>query len=214
MKSTGKAKLIKGESELQASSPSSRREMPAKAKRGFKRPPRRELEEIIRLVNLLPPNPPPLPLTADGYESLPCELQDYLGEYGEVAFGLTNSSTDACMVLEWKYKEIIETREALWRLVSEAQKVSGKETIHLRHSINAPAFFSIGEDRRVKVYMSTFVRAIDGAEIDYLRYCETCRNIFYAGRKNQPCCSVKCAKAQRQKRWRQKYNEGQPAYHK
>ena len=60
MKSTEKAKPNKGKSEVQASTDKvqqSIRETPAKARRGFKRP-HPELEGIIGLVNLLPPEAP------------------------------------------------------------------------------------------------------------------------------------------------------------
>ena len=60
MKATQKAKPNKGKSELQASTDSKEggvQETPAKPKRGFKRP-HPELERIIGLVNLLPPDAP------------------------------------------------------------------------------------------------------------------------------------------------------------
>ena len=210
MKATKKAKPNKGRSELQASTNSKQRgmqETPAKSKRGFKRP-RPELEEIIRLANLLPDSAPPLPLTDERINSLPPELNDYLTKEYEAQYAESEDYTHSWAYMEWQYKEIVEARDALRQLMREAQEVSDEETIYFHESIDAGAYLLISKERTVKVQMSPFALAIKGAEIDYLRYCETCRKIFYAGRKNQPCCSPKCAKAQRQKRWRQRYKEG------
>jgi hypothetical protein len=216
MKAIKKAKPNKVKTELQASTDSVQKgveEMPAKPKRGFKRP-RPDLEEIIRLVNLLPDNPPPLPLTIERANALPRELNEYLMNEYDAQFAESESDTHSWDYMEWQYTEIVEDRDALRQLMREAHEVSDEETIYFHESIDARAYISISTDRRVKVEKSSFARAIEGAEIDYLRYCETCRKIFYAGRKNQQCCSVKCAKAQRQKRWRQSFKAGEPAYHK
>ena len=210
MKATQKVKQNKGKSELQASTDAEQHETgetPAKLKRGFKRP-RPELEEIIRVVNLLPDNPPPLPLTIEQANSLPSELSEYLNQVYDNEFEHSESDTHSWDYMEWEYGQIVEARESLRQLMREATEVSDEETIYFHDSIDARAYLSISKDRKVTVAMSPLARAIEGAEIDYLRYCETCRKIFYAGRKNQPCCSLKCAKSKRQKRWRQKYKAG------
>jgi hypothetical protein len=210
MKSIEKAKPNKGQSGLQASTDQvhqSVRETPAKQKRGFKRP-RPELDEIIRAVNLLPEPPPPLPLTDERASNLPHGLNEYLRKEYEAQFAISEDYTHSWAYMEWEYKQIVEARESLRQLMREAQEVSDEETIYFHESIDAGAYLLISNERTVKVQMSSFARAIEDAEIDYLRYCQTCRNIFYAGRKNQQCCTVKCAKAQRQKRWRQRYKEG------
>ena len=217
MKATQKAKPNKGKSELQASTDSEQRgvrETPVKARRGFKRPPNTQLEEIIRTVNLLPANPPPLPLTTERANSLPPDLREYLNELYEAQYAESESYTHSWDYMEWQYREIVEAREALRQLMREATEVSDEETIYFHDSIDARAYLSISKERRVTVAMSSFASAVAGIEIDYLRECQTCGNIFYAGRQNQNCCSVKCAKAQRQKRWRQRFKDGEPAYHK
>jgi hypothetical protein len=216
MKATQKAKPNKGKSELQASTDAEQHETeetPAKLKRGFKRP-RPELEEIIRVVNLLPDNPPPLPLTIERANSLPPALNEYLIQVYENEFEHSESDTHSWDYMEWEYREIVEARETLRQLMREATEVSDEETIYFHDSIDARAYLSIGKDRKVTVAMSGFARAVEGIEIDYLRDCAMCGNIFYAGRKNQQCCTPKCAKAQRQKRWRQRFKDGEPAYHK
>jgi hypothetical protein len=112
------------------------------------------------------------------------------------------------------YSVVLDMNIALRTLISEANEVDDEETIYFHEPVDAGAYLEITKERTVTVRMSLLARAIEGAEIDYLRYCETCGKIFYAGRKNQRCCTVKCAKAQRQKRWRQRFKDGEPAYHK
>jgi hypothetical protein len=219
MKSTEKAKRDNVASELLASTDLQSgitKETPARVKRGFKRP-RPELEEIIRLVNLLPADPPPAPLNADRMNSLPEELRDYLEEVHSAELESDesdHSAHHAWQMMEWEYLEIRAARENLRQLIREANEVSDEETFYFHEPVDAGAYLEITTERTVRVRMSILARAIEGAEIDYLRYCEMCRKIFYAGRKNQQCCTPKCAKAQRQKRWRQRYKDGEPAYHK
>jgi hypothetical protein len=216
VKATKKAKPDNVANELQASTASkdvTTRETLAKVRRGFKRLPP-ELEEIIRVVNLLPENPPPLPLTTEDANSLPPALSEYLNELYEAEYEHSEDYTHSWDYMEWQYREIVEAREALQQLMREATEVTDEQTIYFHDSIDARAYLSISKDRRVRVEISSFARAVAGIEIDYLRNCQTCANIFYAGRKNQQCCTVKCAKAQRQKRWRQRFKDGEPAYHK
>jgi len=210
MKATQKAKPNKSSSELQASTDSKHREVqetPAKSKRGFKRP-QPELEEIIRLVNLLPDNPPPLPLTIEQANDLPRELNEYLMNEYDAQLADTENDTHSWDYMEWQYKEIVDTRDRLRQLMREATEVSDEETIYFHDAIDARAYLEITRERTVRVRMSPLAQAVQGIEVDYLRDCKTCGNIFFAGRKNQQCCTVKCAKAQRQKRWRQRYKEG------
>jgi len=42
-------------------------------------------------------------------------------------------------------------------------------------------------------------------EINYLRQCESCGNIFFAGRKDQRGCSTPCLNRLRKSRWRKNY---------
>ena len=217
MKSTGKTKPNNAKGELQASTDKVETDLRARRlqrqNEGLSVPVV-NWREIIRAVNLLPDNPPPLPLTNERANSLPPELSEYLNKEYEAQYAESESYTHSWEYMEWQYREIVEAREALRQLMREATEISDEETIYFHDSIDARAYLSIGKDRRVTVAMSSFARAVEGIEIDYLRYCETCGNIFYAGRKNQQCCTVKCAKAQRQKRWRQRYRDGETGYYK
>lgn len=210
MNSTGKAKPNKAKSELQASTKSANSstvEMLARGKRGFKRP-SDELDWVIRLVNSLPPNPPQVSSITEQMDTLSPDLKAYLdSEYEEAMAAHYGYGGEECV--QSAYAMVLDMNNALRSLISEANEVFEEgETIFFHEPVDAGAYLQITKERTVRVRMSLLARAIEGAEIDYLRYCEMCRKIFYAGRKNQPCCTPKCAKAQRQKRWRQKYKEG------
>ena len=215
MKATKIAKSHRGKRQVQASTSEvdvNNLEMPAKPKRGLKRP-RPELGDIIRLINLLPADPPPLPLTTEQANSLTHELNAHLSAEYDAAIA-EDDRDHAWERMEFEYLQIREAREALCKLIREANEVSDEETLYFHEPIDAVAYLSITTEGTVRVSMSAFARAIEGAEVDYLRYCEMCGKLFYAGRKKQPCCTPKCAKALRQKRWRQKYKDGEPRYYK
>lgn len=212
----GKAKPNEAKSELQASTESANHntvEMLARIKRGFKRP-SEELDWVIRLVNSLPPNPPKVTLIIEQMDTLSPDLKAYLdSEYEEAMKAHDGYGGEECV--QSAYAMVLDMNIALRTLISEADEVFDEgETIYFHEPVDAGAYLEITKERTVRVRMSLLARAIEGAEIDYLRYCETCGKIFYAGRKNQQCCTPKCAKAQRQKRWRQRFKDGEPAYHK
>jgi hypothetical protein len=209
MKATKKAKLDKAKSPLQASTSKiigASSETLVKAKRGFKRP-SDELDWVIRLVNSLPPNPPKVTLITEQMDTLSPDLKAYLDSEWDEAME-ENDGYRGKERVQSAYAMVLDMSNALRDLISEANMVWDEEAIYFHEPVDAGAYLLISNERTVKVQMSPFARAIEGAEIDYIRYCETCGKIFYAGRKNQPCCTPKCAKAQRQKRWRQRYKEG------
>lgn len=217
MKATRKPKRDKAKSQLQASTSEvadARSETPARAKRGFKRP-SDELDWVIRLVNSLPSNPPKVTLIIEQMDTLSPDLKSYLDSEWDEAMADDDNYYHAKERVQSGYAMVLDMKNALQDLINEANDVFDEgETIYFHEPVNARAYLEITKERTVTVRMSPFAHAIQGVEIDYIRYCETCGKIFYAGRKNQNCCSVKCAKAQRQKRWRQRFKEGEPAYHK
>jgi hypothetical protein len=135
-------------------------------------------------------------------------LKAYLdSEYEEAMAAHDGYGGEECV--QSAYAMVLDMNIALRTLISEANEVfDERETIYFHEPVDAGAYLEITKERTVTVRMSLLARAIEGAEIDYLRYCQTCGKIFYAGRKNQQCCTVRCAKAQRQKRWRQRYRDG------
>lgn len=105
------------------------------------------------------------------------------------------------------YQEMAEAREGFDALLSHKQhRAAGYPFVWSRIPTTCHLWVNEG---RVEVELSMFGRRIEGAELDYLRRCEieTCGKIFYAGRKNQNCCTVQCAKKRRQQKWRSNYGK-------
>jgi hypothetical protein len=216
MKATKNPKRDKAKSQLQASTGGAEdvnTETLAKAKRGFKRP-SDELEWVIQLVNSLPPDPPQVSLLTKKINTFSPDLKAYLDSEYDEAMADGGDSYDAGQRMHAAYLMVLDMSNALRELMREATEATtipedpDDITINFYERIDAGAYLEITNERTVRVRMSPLAQAVQGIEIDYLRYCKTCGKIFFAGRKNQQCCTVKCAKAQRQKRWRQRYKAG------
>jgi hypothetical protein len=203
-------------------------ETPAKLKRGIKRP-SPELAELIRMVNLAPENlvlpqlrPGPwrdVPIESvtleEEFRDLPLEVQLDLRERYE---SIRDRATRNQCALS-TYEQIRRGRELLYALIDRYRKPSPLIPFSLDdepvlmlgggHIQIVSEKSRLGKTiRRAEVHISPFGKAIDGVEVDYIRRCEACSKVFFAGSDNQPCCSQKCAKIRRQKRWRDNRKEG------
>ena len=49
------------------------------------------------------------------------------------------------------------------------------------------------------------IEALKGVQVSKIRNCPICSAFFWASRKDKPCCSNRCAKIRRTRRWREKY---------
>ncbi len=69
----------------------------------------------------------------------------------------------------------------------------------------------IFDGNTIRVIKSRFLRAIEGVNIDRLRVCEVCTNIYWAVRSDSKTCSRNCYNTFRQRQFREKnkneYNE-------
>jgi hypothetical protein len=45
--------------------------------------------------------------------------------------------------------------------------------------------------------LELFLADLRGAEVDRIRECSVCRRLFFANRKDQPCCKPACANVRR-----------------
>jgi len=63
----------------------------------------------------------------------------------------------------------------------------------------------VNEKGLIEVGLGEIASALASAEADRIRECDICGRIFWAGRSDQKCCTPKCAKVLRTRRWRAKY---------
>ena len=59
----------------------------------------------------------------------------------------------------------------------------------------------------IEVDLGEIASALASAEADRIRECDICGRIFWAGRSDQKCCTPKCAKVLRTRRWRANYQD-------
>jgi hypothetical protein len=60
---------------------------------------------------------------------------------------------------------------------------------------------------RLQFNIHHLIRAPEGVEANRIRICSECRAIFWASRKDRPCCSAKCGHIRRTRLWRKGYPE-------
>jgi hypothetical protein len=63
------------------------------------------------------------------------------------------------------------------------------------------------QDGKFRVEHHPLLRALEGVELVRIRECHICGKIFWAGRIDQLCCTTRCAKVLRTRRWRECYPE-------
>lgn len=61
------------------------------------------------------------------------------------------------------------------------------------------------EEGLLRFILFPVLAALEGIRVVTLRNCPVCKKFFLARRKDQPCCSPKCAHILRTKRWREEY---------
>lgn len=70
------------------------------------------------------------------------------------------------------------------------------------------------EIKKAREMFRALIPVIQSEEIKYLRECEHCGKIFFAGRKDKKGCSAPCLNQIRKKRWKDQFDAGNPSYHK
>lgn len=196
----------------------------------FLKPAPEKLARLIELINLVPPDYElrfPAHLRIEGevegegpiatflklnnyvddyIETLPVELREYLHK--------TNPLPTVGSFLEGgsmgRYESFYAARQNL-RVIAQLAK-KGVDIGQLQPSMHGslvPNILMVGVDPEGKVRISKdlFTEAVEGVEARRIRECEVCNRIFWAGRLDQWCCSPRCARVLRTRRWRANYQD-------
>lgn len=75
--------------------------------------------------------------------------------------------------------------------------------------ITTSLLIDLDHENKAVVAFEPFLAAIRGERLDYIRECDACKRIFFAGRLKQPGCKPTCAKKIRQQRWKVRYQDGE-----
>lgn len=194
-----------------------------------------KLARLIELVNLLPhdyPLPHPVTIRADANlgdagpihsvlrlsaylekfaQTLPPQFRDYL---------LTEPTPDNFYESLHeggslgRYETFWDARECLRFLAQKAQ--AGHPIEYVLISVKGsliPTTYRITVDPHGKTQTQTSIsislvdEALKDADATRICECQICNRIFWAGRKDQKCCSKRCANVRRVQLWRKNYAE-------
>ena len=100
------------------------------------------------------------------------------------------------------YNNFVNSRENL-RLIARSRELIGRHNWNL--SIKGGTTASLDKQGTIQVEMDSFSNAINQTDAARIRECLNCRYIFWAGKRNQNCCSDRCANNNRVRKWREKY---------
>lgn len=104
-----------------------------------------------------------------------------------------------------------EVLKGLNARVEDGLPMSPEEAAELRetHRQRGTELFAKAEQImshvRVRQGLLATIELAKTGDINYLRQCESCGNIFFAGRKDQTGCSPDCLKKIRKSRWNKNY---------
>jgi hypothetical protein len=62
-------------------------------------------------------------------------------------------------------------------------------------------------DGKCRVQHHPLLRALEGVELNRIRECPICGQIYWAGRIDKPCCTDRCARIRRTRKWREGYSD-------
>ena len=115
------------------------------------------------------------------------------------------------------YREIQQAHERLRiivRLVREAEESSStsKPLPFRPFALPVETYIFLDEQGRLRVSMDDFAAVVRNIEAWRIRNCANCKRFFWAGRKDQKCCSKKCNGAYRVRRFREAYRNDPEGY--
>lgn len=106
------------------------------------------------------------------------------------------------------YTIIRQARENLRVIIEITSKNLGMVERYGKSAlIKMHATIQVDDEGIIRVVRDQFAAAVEDVEANRIKECAICRRIFWAGRITQQACSVACAHALRNRRYRAKYKE-------
>ena len=171
--------------------------VPPKALQGLK-----PVLELLDLVNAVPPSGLPdlgwpesgIPLSVDTITEAWAARAAQLDPKGREFIGpVTMMVTERWIMLHEAVRAIRK-----FALVEPEDRKPGMTLATPRVSL------SIDVNGKIVQIPNSLLQRLDGLDADRIRLCD-CGHVFWAKRKDQPCCGKTCANARRVKNWREKY---------
>jgi hypothetical protein len=116
------------------------------------------------------------------------------------------------------YRHVVSLAKAeysfikLWRemllTLSRAARDTTKGEVFSSDRLPGSAYIRLNPTGIITVSRDLFSDAVDEVEASRIRECDACNRIFWAGRIDQKCCSVKCNHKRHSRRTRVRYQQG------
>lgn len=107
-----------------------------------------------------------------------------------------------------RYVRLVAAHAAIER-IAELGRIPRGPVVFQQAERVWPLFFpvtaTVDNEGRLRFANDDIREALEGVEIHRIKCCPVCGRFFWAFRRDQPCCSVKCANSRRVRRWREKY---------
>ena len=170
-----------------------------------------KLGDLIRLVNLLPTGTEPPPDILTFYmDTGSSEAQDWLKEYKRAIAQLPDGIQAFIGPINWKtissaysrYSLLLDARD-IFRQIASGQINQGVAL----PGTQVLAKLDTDKEGRITIKPTPLADALAGVEATRIRECPVCGNIYWAGRKDKPCCSASCNTRRRVRQWRKRYPE-------
>jgi hypothetical protein len=153
-------------------------------------------------------------------DSVPPVVQEAIGRFKSIINGLPKSFRDYLIsetqgiskfydIIQMMvaYSNFIENRERLRIILHITLRSQGKSSTRFSFA-QVPGFsgtLHVNDNGKFVTTIDPLFIELEGVEATRIRECAICRHVFWAGRLDQKCCTTRCAKMLRTRRWRERY---------
>ncbi len=109
------------------------------------------------------------------------------------------------------YHNFLESRRRLRLLYEEASRRSEGSRKKRWTIPRAPAVYGtlvVDDEGEFEINIDPLFIELRGVAASRIGVCQVCEHVFWAERKDQPCCSKACAHVLRNRRYRKRYSQG------
>jgi hypothetical protein len=175
-----------------------------------------QLRKYIDIANLLPPreSPPELlpagaPLaevTVAQWSNVVTAIEDLtkrFPRFGQFMKGVDLRQYPPVEAYR-RCRDFAVVRDVMLAL-ARSDKTKLAESIPIATSLEGLVSISANQNGILRLERMPLLQAIEGIEASRVCQCPICREIFWAGRIDQSCCTIRCARICRTRRWREGY---------
>lgn len=107
-----------------------------------------------------------------------------------------------------RYVRLVAAHAAI-RRIAESDRTSRGSVVFQKAErlwpVLLPSTATVDDEGRLRFANDDMREALEGVKVHRIKCCPVCGSFFWAFRRDQPCCSRKCANCRRVRRWRERY---------